>query len=420
VTARAAPVVEGDRLAPLDALRGFAVLGILVMNVQLFAMPNAAYMNPTAYGDLRGANWWTWLLSRVLADQKFMTIFSMLFGAGIVLMSSRVAARGDSPARLHYRRMSWLLLFGLAHAYLLWYGDILTLYALCGLLVYPARKLSPRALLALGVVVIAVGSGISLLGGWSFPTWSDADVADFAADWQPSAERLGRELAAYRGGWTMQMPLRAEAAFEFESFEVWVWGLWRAGGLMLLGMALFKLGVLDGRRSRAFYSALAVAGLLVGLPLIAYGVHRDLAARWDMRYSLFFGEQFNYWGSLLVGLAYVGLVMLACRAGALPRLTRRLEAVGRLAFTNYLLQTILCTAVFYGQGLGLFGRVPRIAQIGVVAFVWAVQLALSPVWLRHFQLGPFEWLWRALTYGAWPALRRRSPDLALPAAVAGH
>jgi len=167
----AAPELQQDpeRIDSLDTLRGFAVLGILVMNVQSFSMPEAAYINPTAYGDLGGGNGWAWLLSHVLADGKFMTIFSMLFGAGILLFTERAASRGDAPARLHVRRMLWLVVFGLAHAYLLWYGDILVAYGICGLLVYPLRRLRPSRRLVLGLAVMAVTSCLALAQGRDWP-----------------------------------------------------------------------------------------------------------------------------------------------------------------------------------------------------------------------------------------------------------
>ena len=149
------PVAETTRIDAIDVLRGVALLGILLMNVQSFAMPQAAYFNPTAYGDLEGADLYVWVAGRMLADQKFMTIFSMLFGAGIVLMAGRAEARGDAR-RVHYRRMGWLLVIGLLHAHLLWPGDVLFLYAVCGMLVYPLRWQPPGRLLALGAGLLAV------------------------------------------------------------------------------------------------------------------------------------------------------------------------------------------------------------------------------------------------------------------------
>ena len=401
----AGPVVETARIDAIDVLRGFALLGILVMNVQSFAMPQAAYFNPTAYGDLEGANLHVWLAGRMLADQKFMTIFSMLFGAGIVLMAGRAEARGGA-GRVHYRRMGWLLVIGLLHAHLLWFGDILFTYAVCGMVVYPLRHLSPGRLAALGATLLAVGSALSVGTGMSLPYWPEDALAAFTSEaWRPTPELIEAELAAYRGGWLEQQPGRSAGALVFQTFLLITWGFWRAGGLMLVGMALFKGDVFGARRSPRFYAKLIAAAVAVGLPLQAYGLSLDFARGWPL-WSFFIGMQFNYWPSIAVSLGYVGLVMLACRTAALGRLTRPFAAVGQTALTNYLLQTVLCTTIFYGHGLGWFGSVDRVGQIGVVAGVWALQLVASPLWLRRFRFGPAEWAWRSLTYGARQPLRR--------------
>ena len=402
---QAGPVVQTERIDAIDVLRGFALLGILLMNVQSFAMPQAAYFNPTAYGDLEGANLNVWVAVRMLADQKFMTIFSMLFGAGIVLMAGRAEERGDGR-RVHYRRMGWLLVIGLLHAHLLWSGDILFLYAVCGMLVYPLRRLPPGRLIAIGVGLLAVASAYSVGSGLALPYWPEEARTGFATSvWQPSPEMIEAELAAMRGGWLDQQPTRSAGALAFETLLLISWGVWRAGGLMLIGMALFRREVFSARRSPRFYAALIAVAVAVGLPLQAYGIALDFDRGWSF-WSFFIGVQFNYWPSIVVSLGFVGSVMLACRTEALRGLTRPFAAVGQTALTNYLLQTVLCTTIFYGHGLGWFGSVDRVGQIGVVAVVWAVQLIASPLWLRRFRFGPAEWAWRSLTYGARPALRR--------------
>ena len=404
--AKFAPASESQRIVSLDVLRGFALLGILAMNIQSFAMIFSAYMNPTAYGDLTGANYWVWLLSHVLTDQKFMTIFSMLFGAGIVLLSSRVEARGQSATGVHYQRMFWLIVFGLLHAYLLWYGDILFLYGICGLVVYLFRKLSPRKLLVLGLLTIAVSSALFLFFGWSMQFWPPEALEELTQDWQPTPERTAEEVAIYQGGWLEQMNHRVPKSFEFETFVFLIWGFWRAGGLMLEGMGLYKVGVFTLKRSAGFYAALIMGALLVGIPTVSYGVHRNFTVGWDIHSSFFFGWQFNYWGSLIVSMGWIGLVMLVCQYPPLARLTRPFAAVGQMAFTNYILQTVICTTIFYGHGFGLFGQVERTGQIAIVAGVWVFQLLVSPVWLRYFLFGPLEWLWRSLTYLQWQPFRR--------------
>ena len=395
----AAPTRPAERIVAIDILRGFALLGILIMNIQGFAMPAAAYFNPTAYGDMTAANRWVWILSHIFADQKFMTIFSLLFGAGIVLMSGKLDEREQRAWRVHYRRTFWLLIFGLAHAYLLWSGDILVAYALCGFWVYWLRKLRPGWQMALGALIISIPSALLLGTSLSMPFIPPETVHELQADWKPAAATIAAEVAAYRGNWLAQMDARASASVDFQTVGLLFWALWRAGGLMLMGMALYRWGVLTGTRTRGFYIGMAVLGFGIGLPFVSSGVIQNFAHNWTMEFSQFgIGAQANYWGSLFVSAGYIGLLMLFARSTALPRLRNALAAVGRTALTNYLLQTILATAIFYGHGLGLFGSVERVGQIGIVTAIWAVQLSVSPLWLRHYRFGPFEWLWRSLSY----------------------
>ena len=400
-------VARSERIPSLDVLRGFAVLGIMVMNIQSFSMIQVAYLNPTALGSLSGADWWAWFAGHVLADRKFISIFSILFGAGILLFTNRAEARGDSPLRLHYRRMLWLLLFGVLHAYMLWSGDVLFTYALCGMLLYPLRRQPPRRLLLLGLGAVAVCTAFYIFCNWSMRFWSPERIAGMEREhWLPPPEARARAISLYRGDWITQMQARAPAALFLQTSYFLMYAMWRAGGLMLVGMALYKWGVLSAERGAGFYRRCVWAGILAGIPIIAFGIYRNMQAGWNMRYSFFLGRQYNEWGSILVSLAYIGLVMLACQRGVATWLTRRLAAVGQMAFTNYLAQTLICTTVFYGHGLGLFGRVSRSQQLAWVAGIWVLQLAYSPWWLARFRFGPLEWLWRCLTYGRRQPLRR--------------
>ncbi len=392
------PVVDAGRIVSLDVLRGFAILGILIINIQNFAMIDIAGFNPSAFGSLAGANGVVATLSHILADQKFMTLFAMLFGAGVLLMASRREAKGLSSKGLHYRRMSFLLGFGLLHAYFIWSGDILVAYALCGSLVYPFRNRTPAFLITAGLLTVSVVSVFTMLSGWSLHLWSPEQLGDLALKWQPDPDGIVREVNALRGGWSDQMAQRAPTALEFQTLVFLGWGLWRAGGLMLVGMGFFKLGILDAGRSRRFYGTLVALGLLVGVPVVAYGWHRNVQAGWDFRYSVFFGMQYNYWASLVVSMGWLGLIMLACKSPALGWITTPLSAAGRMALSNYIGQSVICTLIFYGHGLGYFGRIDRVGQIGIIAVVWLLQLLVSPIWLRYFRYGPLEWVWRSLTY----------------------
>ncbi|UCF05574.1 MAG: DUF418 domain-containing protein [bacterium] len=398
VSVTPAPVTLAERIGAIDALRGFAVLGILIMNIQSFSLVGAAYLNPTAYGDLSGANRWVWIISHIIADKKFMTIFSMLFGAGIVLMTDRIEARGSGARGIHYRRTMWLIVIGLLHAYLLWYGDILFTYGLCALLVYLFRRLSPGKLFAIGLVSFAIGSITFLFFGYSVPYWPQEAVRNTMGTWRPGLEVVTRELEAFRSGWLGQLKMRITQSLFLQTFYFLMQAGWRSGGLMLIGMAFYKWDILTGRRSKRFYAWLVAIGCAVGLPLVIIGVYRNFAAGWSLEYSMFLGSQFNYWGSVFVSSAFIGAMMLVSTYAMFRRLTGVLAAVGRMALTNYLMQTVICTTVFYGHGFGLFGRVERMWHPLIIVAVWIPQLVWSPLWLRHFRFGPAEWLWRTLTY----------------------
>jgi uncharacterized protein len=382
-------------------LRGLAVLGILGTNIQHFAMFAGTTRNPTLWGNLEGANYWVFALTFILVYQKFLPIFSMLFGAGIVLAAGRRETAGLPAAALHYRRMATLLLIGLMHAYLIWYGDILVVYAICGMVVYTLRRLSPGPLITIGVVLLAIGPLIEIVfivvpalmgsGGGGGPS-----IETIVAD----------DLEAFRGPWIEQLQMRARYAFETHTQGLAIVLFWRASGIMLIGMALFKLGVLTGTRSRRFYRMLLAIALTVGLPLTAFGFYINVLTEWENGWLRRLGVLIVYWVGILMALGWTSIVMLICGGKGWSILTGPLAAVGRMALTNYLLQSVLCTFIFYGHGLGLYGHVERTGQVAVVAGIWLLLLIVSPIWLRSFRFGPAEWVWRSLAYGKKQPFRR--------------
>ncbi|NGM69026.1 DUF418 domain-containing protein [Natronolimnobius sp. AArcel1] len=407
-TATREPTAPGDRIVSLDVLRGFALLGILVINIWLFALPMVGWLDPTLYGDFSGGNYAAWFVSHVFFEQKFVTLFTFLFGAGVVLFME--SKSGQSARRLHFKRTFWLLVIGLAHAYLLWYGDILVAYACCGFLVVFVRKWGPKRLLALGLIMFALPALIYLLSGVGYvvaDAGTQAEIeSQIVAGFGAGPDDIDQEIAAYQGGWLEQVEFRASLVFMQQTVGFISETFWQLGGLMLIGMALYKWGVLSNARSRSFYRRLLVAGGTTGLALILTGVwYRELVA-WDTAQVLLLAYLFNYWGSLLLALAYVAGIMLLCRAAVGGRIETALAAVGRTAFSNYLLQTVLATSIFYGHGLGLFATLSRLELLGVVVLIWAIQVPLSVVWLRRYRFGPVEWCWRTLTYGERQPMRR--------------
>jgi uncharacterized protein len=297
------------------------------------------------------------------------------------------------------------MLFGLVHAYALWFGDILFTYGLVALWAYPFRKMSPRRLVIFGLGFLLIAPILSGFFQWSMPFWPPESIGEMHKAWLPPIEKIQAEVSAYRGGWLEQLTMRAPTAFMLQTFLFLIDIVWRTTGIMLVGMALFKWGIPTGQRSRAFYVRMALAGFGLGLPLVIFGMLRNFEAGWSMEYSFFSGPMFNYWGGPLVSLGYMAVITLACVTPACGWFSKPLAAVGRLAFTNYLVQTLICTTIFYGHGLGLFGSVERAPALLIVLGVWIVQIIFSNIYIRHFRHGPFEWLWRSLTYRNWQPIR---------------
>ena len=310
--------------------------------------------------------------------------------------------RSGRSAGLHYRRMFWLLLVGVAHAYLLWSGDVLVTYAVCGCLVFLVRNRPPKTLLLTGLATFSVASLLSIGFGVMALGLPEEAALEIAAAWAPSIAEIESQLLAYRGAWLAQQSQRLNDTVMMHTTVIPGLLFWRAAGIMLIGMALYRWRVLDASRSDAFYRRLTLIGFGAGVPVVAAGIWHDFAGGWSWDRSFFLGSQFNYWGSLAMALGYVGLVMLAIRRGWLTSLQARLVNAGRMAFSNYIAHTVICTTLFYGHGFGLFGHVERWQMLLIVIGVWALQLWWSPLVLRRFRYGPLEWVWRTLTYGHVP------------------
>lgn len=400
------PAIPSERMLSIDLLRGIAVLGILIMNIQSFSMISAAYMNPAAWGDLAGIHKWVWIFSHVFASDKFMSLFSMLFGAGVILFAAKAAEKGRRPGPLHFRRMFWLLVFGILHAYLIWYGDILTAYALCGMLVFVFRRKSVRSLLIASAIFFVIPEIFTLFAGSTIQFWPAEAIDQNMESWQPGLATVETEMAVMRNSWLSQMEVRVPMSVFMQTF-VFVWLVfWRVMSMMLLGMALFKAGILAASKSKSFYLRMAVIGVSTGVALSGWGVYENFRAGWTLEFSRFFGSMFNYFGSVLTATGYIGIVMLIAKADILKGFKRVFSAVGKMAFTNYILMSLLGMFIFYGNGLALYGRVERAPQMLFVAGIWILLLIISPLWLRHYRFGPLEWLWRVLTYMKYQPMKK--------------
>ena len=382
---RSGPVGAGERITNLDAVRGVAVLGILTMNAVSYGIPDG-YFNLEAAGS---NTWLDWLIGgagEILFDQKFMGLFSLLFGAGIVLFADRAAAKARRPVWLSLWRNLLLLAIGAAHM-LAWDGDILVVYAVCAPLVIALRRLRPAVLMAAGTLLVLSAAGAAV--------WAQTTIDD-------PLNQIGDGYWLADG--TMSDPVGSWFLYDFFA---------RALGMMLIGVALYRLGVLDGARSPGFYRRMALIGLGAGLPLSALGLAVVASSGFSAEVALA-GSAPNTVATIPVVLGYVALITLwNSRTGESADTRRRdglrlrVRAAGRMALTNYLTQTAL--------GLIALGALSGTVDLTrtwlavFVAAVWALQLWWSQAWLDRFRYGPVEWLWRCATYWSWQPLRHRQP-----------
>lgn len=400
--AGASGVAPGNaRIASLDVLRGLAVLGILAVNAPYFAAPWQTGINPSLPPlDVDAGSLWSWYVPHVFFELKFVTLFSMLFGTSIFL----VGGDGGDPARngVLLRRLLWLGAFGLVHALLIWNGDILLLYALCGLVCMSLRKWQARTLMQVGLLLFAF-STLMMCSTYLMSAEMLAPLRSYI--WSPEPGEIARTIEAYQSG---LVGATAANAGHWPSFFLGTlvgFGA-RTVGMMMIGLALYKLGFLSGRAGSRVYIVVACVGALA-LAAIAWQAWINWRAGFDFVHMQRVGTIANVVLSPLVTLGYASVLLLALNAGVLGRIGTALSAVGRLAFTNYLTQSLIMTTIFWGgRGFGLFGEVDRPTLMGIVAIVWAVQIVWSLWWLKRYETGPFEWIWRRLSCGEAPPFKR--------------
>jgi uncharacterized protein len=425
------PVPTEERIRTLDVLRGAALLGILLMNILVFGLPGRAYSNPNLWGGNDAVNLWTFAVHWIFFEGKMRGIFSMMFGAGIAVFMERAIARENSvrAADLYSRRMLWLMAFGAVHGWLIWHGDILYSYALCGLLIFPLRNMSPKALLVTGVVAVALTQMLLTGQGLRNRSLRNAAVAARAVEAQgrtlsqeqqdakkawdeayntglPSRQEMQKEVDDYRGGYVRTFWRRFAILREWNFVPAYFPSFGDIWGMMLVGMALFRLGVLQGDRPLRFYVRVAAIGYGVGIVLNGLSTYGMIASNFDIVTAWLSNAPFEF-GRVAMGLGHVSVLVMLVKTRRFEWLTARLAAVGQTALSNYILTSVVCALLFYTPGLGLMGQLQRYQLYFVVAGIWAVNLAWSPAWLQRYRFGPLEWCWRSLTYWKRQPMRRR-------------
>jgi uncharacterized protein len=407
---------EADRIVTLDVIRGIAVMGIFSVNVVTFAMPIGAYFNPAGYGGWHGYDYALWLANFILVDGKMRGLFSMLFGASAMLVIDRAEATARSAARTHYARMATLLMLGIAHFYLLWFGDILTLYAVCGMILFAMRRWPVHWLVGGAIALLLID--LVVMGGLSafFLSTSAAmdrplQTVDAAESWRSlnegfgtlDAKALAKDLAIHRASWWTIAHHRLTEQLT-EPLEQLGFGGVETLGYMLAGAAGFRSGFLTGAWDAARYRRIALWTIPPGMAAFAI-----LAAwMWSRGFDPGVVATAQFFGAALPRLAmifgYAALIALLAKQRA--SWTDRVAAVGRCAFSNYLGTSIVAGFIFYGYGLGLYGHVSRAQAWAVVPLFWLGMLLWSKPWLSRYRFGPFEWLWRSLSRGRLQPMQR--------------
>ena len=399
---------SAERIVTLDVIRGFAVMGILAMNIVAFAMPFPAYMNPAAYGGDSGVNLASWFASTIFVDGKMRGLFSILFGASTLLVIQRAEQAGLGGAGAHYRRMAFLLIFGLIHFYFVWFGDILALYALCGLLLYAFRNRTPKALVrwALGfltfsLLMFSLMSLPALMAdNPSIPAESRQGMLEarkqIELETGATSPKIERELSIYRGSYAGQVDYRLVEQAAMPFLSVLMFG-WETMGLMLIGMALFKTGYLTGDWTEARYRKWAAWCFAIGLLGAGALAYAQAASGFDSVLVFASGMAWSMPFDVLLAIGWAAVVVLWVKRAGASRLRERVAAAGRMAFTNYLMTSVVMTAVFYGWGFSLFGELKRATLWLPVLLMSLLMLAWSKPWLDRFTYGPLEWLWRSLS-----------------------
>lgn len=365
------PAASSERVGAIDILRGVALFGVLIVNILSdFRIPLLEHFRMT---DLHGIDYWVELLAEWVLQFKAITIFSFLFGVGIAIQTERAVDRNVSARDFLFGRMAWLFVFGAIHLLLIWNGDILTLYSVCGLLLPLFLGLPWRILLVIGATLIVLPEFVSFAPSLPSRTAAAAYIEQ-ARQIYGNQGYLAILKFRWRETWSLIVPLL-------------IMVLPRTAGLMFLGAAAWRSGVLQApERHRAKLMVTVAIGVTLG------GVLTTVPAL----------QRIHLDPSILLASAYVSGLLLWLT----PRRTALLSgvaAIGRMALTNYLVQSIVLGWIFYGYGLGLFGKIGSTAAASIGVAIYLVQVQLSKAWLRHFYFGPFEWLWRSLSYGRrWP------------------
>lgn len=423
------PIKLTDRIQSLDIMRGIVLFGILLMNINAMGLAHAAYDDPTVAGGATGWDLYTWITTNMFFEGTMRALFSLLFGVGMFVLLDRLEKKGAgiNAANIYFRRLIWLLVFGLIHCYLLlWSGEILYNYALMGFLVFSFRNMPPKKLILIAVFLFSAGTL------WNYADYKkDVKFMEQVAlmnTYKTEGKSLTKELKEADEKWQKREAERSPAAVEdfnnnmrkdyfhvvgflapinmqYNEHFPYRYDVWDVLSMMLLGIALYKLNILSAQKSYRFYGLMVLIGYSIGLLVNYYEVTMIINNNFSLlgfsKASLTYGL-----GRVFIALGHVAAILLLCKLPVLQWLKTRLAAVGKMALTNYIMHSVIAMFFFTGAGFGMFGKLQRHELLYVVFSIWIFQLIISPIWLKYFQFGPIEWVWRNLSYQKIHAFRK--------------
>jgi len=416
------PTLQSERIAAIDTIRGISLFGILLMNIVGFGLYKA-YFDPTNNGGATGWNLNVWWMNMLFFEGTMRGMFSMLFGAGILLFTGRSIQNtsGSSVTDLFFRRLLWMILFGVIHCYLLlWDGEILYSYGIVGMFAFSFRHLKPKHLIIGAAFILMLLTAFSLKDYFkykdSFSKSTEAKAKQakgekiskeqtasiekwdgIVKDEKIKPEQLKEEMTARsKGYWSIVMHKLPLNQYMETGFLYFI-NFWDTLAMMLWGMAFFKLGILNAAKSNKFYWLMALIGYSIGITINYFETSNIVTSNFSIIsfYENFLTYQF---GRIPTTCGHIALIMLFVKSGFLPFLQKSLASVGQMAFTNYITHSIICNIIFLGYGFSMYGKLQRYELYYIVISIWIFQLIVSPIWLKYFRFGPLEWFWRSLTY----------------------
>ncbi len=414
------PTTSLDRIQSLDIMRGIVLFGILLMNINGMGLAGA-YGDPTVSGGATEWNLTTWVTINLFFEGTMRALFSLLFGVGMFIFLDRLKKKGAGikAANIYFRRLLWLLVFGLIHGYLLlWTGEILYDYALMGFIVFSFRNLTSIKLILAAFLLFTIGAiwnysdyrkdvkfieDVALVEKYKTEgiilskELKEVDIKWEERQWKRSPDAILEYNTNMRKGYVDVLAFLAPENQHSDENWPYRYDLWDILSMMFLGIALFKWKILSAQKSYKFYGIMAGAGYLVGLSINFYEINSILEANFSL--LSFSKANITYdLGRVPVAIGHIGAIMLFCKFPFIKWLKQSLAAVGKMALTNYVMHSVFSIFIFTGVGFGLFGTLLRYELLYIVIAIWIFQLISSPIWLKYFYYGPLEWLWRSLSY----------------------